>query len=405
MIKTSKTLSTSLLILAVVLGIGSVLLFAVLPVGGFRLFKPRWSTATVLLWDVALSLVFFLQHSGMIRRSFRARLAGIIAPRYHGAVYATASGIALAAVALLWQPSDRVVLSIVGWPRYLLHASSLAALGLFVWGARSLRPFDPLGLTPLIAHLRDKAESPPVLVVRGAYRLVRHPLYLAVLALIWSSPDVTVDRLLFQALWSAWILLGAHLEEKDLAQQLGEPYRAYCRQTPMIIPWPRRKMATALPHSWAGSRGEGYVVIQLLLIAVVLLGPRTWPGLRQWPAEIIRIAFPIGVALIALGSGLIVSGMVALGRNLAAVPRPKQGARLVERGPYRFVRHPMYAGAIAIAFGWALAVHGSLSLVYAFAIVVFLAIKAAREERWLREELVGYVDYERRVRRMIPFIY
>jgi protein-S-isoprenylcysteine O-methyltransferase Ste14 len=118
-----------------------------------------------------------------------------------------------------------------------------------------------------------------------------------------------------------------------------------------------------------------------------------------------RIALPAGMALIALGLGLIVSGIVALGRNLAAVPRPKQGATLVERGPYRIVRHPMYAGAIFIAFGWALVVAGTLTLAYAGMVVAFLAIKTAREERWLREELAGYAAYERRVRRLIPFVY
>jgi Putative protein-S-isoprenylcysteine methyltransferase len=114
---------------------------------------------------------------------------------------------------------------------------------------------------------------------------------------------------------------------------------------------------------------------------------------------------PAGIALLVLGVGLIVWGIVALGRNLAAVPRPKQGATLVERGPYRVVRHPMYTGAILMAFGWALAVAGTLSLAYAFMVVGFLAIKTAREERWLREELTGYSEYERRVRRLIPFVY
>lgn len=50
----------------------------------------------------------------------------------------------------------------------------------------------------------------------------------------------------------------------------------------------------------------------------------------------------------------------------------------------------VYTGAILIAFGWALAVAGTLSLAYAFMVVGFLAIKTAREERWLREEVRGY---------------
>ena len=148
----------------------------------------------------------------------------------------------------------------------------------------------------------------------------------------------------------------------------------------MMIPWPRHPASSE--SSWAGKRGEGYVVIQIILVALVLLGPRTWPGLPQWPALVAQIALPVGIAMMVLGVGLIVSGVVALGRNLAAVPRPKQGATLVERGPYRIVRHPMYTGAILIAFGWAFAVSGSLSLVYAFMVVAFLAIKTAREERW-----------------------
>jgi protein-S-isoprenylcysteine O-methyltransferase Ste14 len=401
MIKMSKPLSATMLVLALVFGLGSVVLFAGVPLGALAVVSPRWSLTTVLLWDVALSMLFFLQHSGMIRRPFRAWLARIIDPRYRAAVYGIASGIALAAVVLLWQPSRAPLFTLTGLARHLSQGLALAAFAFFVWGARSQRPFDPLGLAPLVAHLRDKPQSAPTFVASGPYRWVRHPLYLAVLVLIWSCPDMTLDRLLFQLLWSVWIVLGARLEEADLVAEFGDTYRAYCREVPMIIPWlSHRRMS-----SWAGQRGEGYVVIQLVLIGVVLLGPRTYPGLSEWSATALQLALPAGIALIALGAGLIAWGIVALGRNLTAVPRPKQGATLVERGPYRIVRHPMYTGAILIAFGWAFAVHGSLTLLYACMVVAFLALKTAREERWLREELPGYVDYERRVRRLIPFVY
>ncbi len=392
MIKTSKSLSLTMFVLALALGLGSVLLFAALPLGSLRIVSPDWSLATVLAWDTALSLLFFIQHSGMVRRPFRARMARLIDPRYHLSIYGVASGLALAAVVLLWQPSRAPIFVLTGLGRHLVQGLSLAALAFFIWGARSLLPFDPLGLAPLLAHLRNRPDRAPVFVGRGPYRLVRHPLYLAVLVLIWSCPDMTVDRLLFAVLWSGWIVLGARLEEADLRAEHGDTYRAYCRQVPMLIPWP-------------GPRGEGYVVLQLALIALVLFGPRTWPGLPQWPLTIAQIALPAGIALMVLGVGLMVAGIVALGRNLAAVPRPKQGATLVERGPYRIVRHPMYSGAILIAFGWAFAVHGWLTLAYAFMIVAFLAFKTAREERWLREELAGYAEYERRVRRLIPFVY
>ena len=410
MIKMSKPLSSTLFVLALGLGLGSVLLFAGMPLGALCSLSPDWPLATVLLWDAALSMLFFVQHSGMIRKPFRAWLGRLIDPRYQGAIYGIVSGVALASVVLLWQPSQTSIFVLTGPAFYLTRGLSIAAFCFFIWGARSLRPFDPLGLVPLVAHLPNQPDRAPTFLARGPYRLVRHPLYLAVLVLIWSYPAMTMDRLLFDVLWTGWIFLGARFEEADLSAEFGDAYRTYCREIPGIIPRPKhRKPALSQgpafsESAWVGERGEGYVVIQITLFALVLFGPRTWSSLPPWPVTVAQIALPVGIALMVLGMGLIVSGMVALGRNLAAVPRPKQGATLVERGPYRIVRHPMYTGAILIAFGWAFAVSGSLSLVYACLVVGFFMMKSAREERWLREELPGYVDYQRRVRRLIPFV-
>jgi protein-S-isoprenylcysteine O-methyltransferase Ste14 len=159
---------------------------------------------------------------------------------------------------------------------------------------------------------------------------------------------------------------------------------------------------SANDSSWTGSRGEAYVAIQLALMVLVAFGPRTCPGLPAWPGSGTPV---VGIALLAIGVSLAVAGIGSLGRNLTATPRPKPGATLVERGPYRLVRHPMYAGAVIAAFGWALAIHGWLTLAYATALFVFFDVKARREERWLREEIPGYAAYEHRVRKLIPFIY
>ncbi len=162
---------------------------------------------------------------------------------------------------------------------------------------------------------------------------------------------------------------------------------------------------TPRTSSWMGSRGEGYVVAQLAIVALVVFGSADGGGLAAWSPGVARVASIVGTALMAVGVALALAGILALGRNLTAVPRPKPGATLVERGPYRFVRHPMYAGAALAAFGWALAVHGWLTLAYAAVLVVFFDVKARREERWLREEIPGYSAYQERVRKLIPFIY
>ena len=170
-----------------------------------------------------------------------------------------------------------------------------------------------------------------------------------------------------------------------------------------------RVTETVMPGSrepwWRGTRGEWYVAGQLVLIAVVFFGPRTLTSLPVWPAPLARISVIVGAALMLAGSGLLIAGLLRLGSNLTPLPYPRPHAILIQTGPYRIVRHPMYAGGIVLAYGWGLVVRGWLTLVYATVLFVFLDIKSAREERWLADKFPDYPDYQRRVRKLIPFIH
>ncbi len=229
-----KLFNYSMLALATACGAGSLILFAA---GSFQVVRMRWPEVAVLFWDGLLSLVFFLQHSGRVRRPFRARLAGVIPPRYHGAIFSIASGVALTMVVVLWQPSEIHLLTLQGFPRWIIQGCSVLAIAGFAWAIVALRPFDPFGLAPIVAHLRGNPNRLPKFVVRGPYRWVRHPLYFCILVLIWSSPDLTADRLLFSVLWTAWIYVGTTLEDADLLAEFGDAYRNYRRKVPMLIPW------------------------------------------------------------------------------------------------------------------------------------------------------------------------
>jgi protein-S-isoprenylcysteine O-methyltransferase Ste14 len=164
--------------------------------------------------------------------------------------------------------------------------------------------------------------------------------------------------------------------------------------------------ATAHAPWWRGTRGEWHVVAQLALIALVLFGPPTWPraGLRAfqyadvWPAA--------GLVLVVAGVMLIAAGGLWLGRrNLTPLPAPREQATMVDSGPYRLVRHPMYAGGILIGCGWTLWVRGPLTLIYTLLLVLFVDVKSRREERWLRAKFPGYAAYQARVRKLVPFVY
>lgn len=230
----------SVITLAIMLGVGSIVLFAwpnrpaFLPLG--------LSPGATAWWNTLVSFVFFAQHSVMVRRSVRARLAVIIPPRYDGAFYAITSGIALAAVAMLLQPAGKALFVLEGIPRLAVTTAALLAVAGFAWGVHALRTFDLLGLRPIRQHLRgDELPSTGLaanhLVVRGPYRWVRHPLYSCVIVLLWANPVMSLDRLLLAAVWTTWIFVGALLEERDLISEFGEVYRQYRAQVPILIPW------------------------------------------------------------------------------------------------------------------------------------------------------------------------
>ena len=156
---------------------------------------------------------------------------------------------------------------------------------------------------------------------------------------------------------------------------------------------------------WKGSRGEWYVVAQLVLFVLVAFGPRTIARLPALSGFYAKAAMGFGIVLMAIGGGLIVTGIANLGRNLTPLPFPKEGGELVQTGAYSLVRHPVYSGVIALAVGWACTVRGPLTLAYAVLLFLLFDAKSRREERWLETKFPSYSEYRKRVRRLIPFVY
>jgi protein-S-isoprenylcysteine O-methyltransferase Ste14 len=166
-----------------------------------------------------------------------------------------------------------------------------------------------------------------------------------------------------------------------------------------------RTMMKSQSPWWKGTHGEWYVVAQFMLIALVIFGPRTFRGWPTWRYPFTWLSSIGGVILLLVGGLLFLSAIFRLGSNLTAVPYPKEQGMLVETGPYRLVRHPMYCGMILLALGWAFLVHGWLTIGYAVGLLLLFDVKSRREEKWLKEKYPGYFSYQKRVRKLIPLIY
>ena len=238
MVQMARFMASSILVLATFAGSVSMLLFVVfLYIGSLHLVHMGLSEPGVLAWDGMLSVVFFVQHSGMIRRRFRTMLSNIVPEHYHGAIFTITSSLVLTTLVASWQLSTTSLYELQGSAWWLSRAIFFLGIAGIAWGVYALRSFDPFGRAAIRAHLGGKSLRPPQFMVRGPYLWVRHPLYFFVLVLMWSCPVVTADRLLFNSLWTVWIFVGAALEEKDLVADIGDDYREYQRKVPMLVPW------------------------------------------------------------------------------------------------------------------------------------------------------------------------
>lgn len=139
-------------------------------------------------------------------------------------------------------------------------------------------------------------------------------------------------------------------------------------------------------------RGDRWVVAQFALMALIVLA--AFVPLR-WGAAATALA-GIGAAVGLPGAVVMIWGWRALGPAATPFPSPRDG-RLVESGPYAFVRHPIYSGALLFFLGLALATT-PLALAPLAALGVLWRNKAALEEELLSRRYDDYAEYRSRVR-------
>ena len=128
-----------------------------------------------------------------------------------------------------------------GW-RLLQAGMIVIGLALFVLPLRQYDMKQFLGLRQLRGgDVRPGLEAEGRLCTEGVLGWCRHPWYTGALLLIWAR-DLDVATLVVNAVLSAYLVIGAHLEERKLLQAFGEAYRRYQRQVPMFLPLPVARM-------------------------------------------------------------------------------------------------------------------------------------------------------------------
>jgi protein-S-isoprenylcysteine O-methyltransferase Ste14 len=130
------------------------------------------------------------------------------------------------------------------------------------------------------------------------------------------------------------------------------------------------------------------------------------------PSPFDRLLVPHTTSSAWIGAVLSVSGLVfaiwarvILGRNWSGVITLKEGHELIERGPYRIVRHPIYTGILAMFAGTAIAIGYFGGFVGLLLVFVSFWLKLKREEDLMLKHFPAkYAAYQGRVKRIIPFL-
>lgn len=191
-----------------------------------------------------------------------------------------------------------------------------------------------------------------------------------------------------------------HLTIPQTIQWTGFLWLSLCAVWLGSLPFVKR----TIQKQSASSRWQHYAVLIVGLYLIFGSLPSDW--LNQ---PVITVALPIALTgLLVVLCGVIFSiwGRLILGENWSATPSIKQDHALIQRGPYRIVRHPIYTGILIGLLGSALQ-HGLVgSFLGVIICTVALWMKIAVEEQFMLH-LFGdqYLSYRKSVSALIPFVF
>ena len=144
--------------------------------------------------------------------------------------------------------------------------------------------------------------------------------------------------------------------------------------------------------------GAVLVGLQFALLAWLAVKAAAGLGAGRLPAD----AAIAAAAAVALGLWALSANRPG---NFNIRPVPREGGHLVQHGPYRWIRHPMYSALLLAGVAAARLSGDGVSWLILLALAAVLAVKAAVEERAMVARYADYPDYQQRTRRFVPGIY
>ena len=194
--------------------------------------------------DVALALQFAVPHSLLLLPSVRKAVTAVVRSEFYGSLYCVATCVSLWLVFSFWRGSTTTLWLLTGGPAATVRAAFIGSwVALFY--SISLTGFGyQTGWTQWWHWHRRRPLPRRGFAQHGAYRRLRHPVYLSFIGLIWFTPRMTLDHAILTGLWTVYIFVGSMLKDRRLAYYLGDAYRHYASRVP------------GYPGMWLGPLGR-----------------------------------------------------------------------------------------------------------------------------------------------------
>jgi protein-S-isoprenylcysteine O-methyltransferase Ste14 len=218
----------------ILLGVTIHLFFAVTVWNVYHFF---WRTTgrpsdNAILIDTLLGLQFGVSHSLFLCPPMRKLLGRWISRSFYGCCFCLITCLSLGLAIWQWRTIPGVVWQATGIFSWMFWVAFIASwVGLF-YSLSLVGLGYQTGFTEWSHWVRRHPLPPRTFKPRGAYFILRHPVYLSFLGLLWFTPSMTADRALLTGIWTAYIYIGSWLKDLRLAHYLGDDYRDYCARVP-----------------------------------------------------------------------------------------------------------------------------------------------------------------------------
>ncbi len=171
----------------------------------------------------------------------------------------------------------------------------------------------------------------------------------------------------------------------------------------MLVYW----VVKAKTHSQTSFASEISSISKLAFSALIIYLPLLTGGWLAKPLLQINIWTDIvGFILCGIGIGFSIWARNILGKNWSGKVIIQKEHSLIKEGPYSLVRHPQYTGFLLALFGTALVLGRVFGFVWYLFLMIGLIIKAKQEEKILVQQFPDeYLEYKKKVKMIIPYIY